>query len=418
MYSLRYAGPADAVLREIGFGNLRRSIPGSRSLPIDAGTGDSFALQAALGAGPVNVEALVRYGSSLEGRRRFRGTRQLVELDLLDVGYVRARFFLLPDDDIDPAGLRVAKSLPGGELSIDGRPFTLLQVGVDYRFDNGAGQIWLTRSLAGSEELAVTYTKSGQPVGSDGLGVSAIIDPSGARQAFTRTAFPGYFAPIADGDWLFLRRQGLNSYWEMRNAFALEDLGEGRVPDQVSAEIMRTATHATNDAYAGLEDRFIVAPAAGVMFFTFADIVGVHPRPFPGEAPFAPPLAPANNPYDPANPIYGGFAYPPASASLTTVRVRYLLSTDLFSLGTAVIPGSVRVTVDGASLAPSAYSVEPDSGTISFLPGTIGPESDVEVVFRSAPFAGAGQDFLAAIGARVGDERRGARNLLALELPI
>lgn len=418
VYSLRYTGSEGDALREIGLGNLQRSIAGTRYVPLDAGMSDSFALRAVVSAGPVDLEALARYGASLEGRRRFRGTRQLVEMDLLDVDYVRARFFLLPDAGIDSASLRLVKSLSTGELTIDGRRFTLLQAGIDYRLDNAAGQLWLKRSLGPSEELCVTYTKAGQPVGSSGLGANAIIDAAGARQAFTRSAFPAYFAPPADGDWLFLRTQGLNSYWEMRNAFALDDLDEGRIPDQLSAQILRTATLAPNAAYAGLEDRLTAAPAAGVVFFTFADSVGLHPRPFPGEAPFAPPITAANNPYDPANPIYGGLAPPPSSASLTTVRVRYLLSTDLYSLGPGVIKDSVRVTVDGALLAPNAYAVDTDAGTISFPSGTIGPESDVEVFYKYAPFAGAGRELLAAVGARAGDERLGARNLLTLELPI
>jgi hypothetical protein len=310
-YSLSWMGDEFTALKEISVGNLRRAMPGSLLLPVDAGTSESFAAHAAAEAGPVRLEALVRYGASLEGRRTFRGTRERFEIDLLEVGYVRARFFLLPDQGIDAASIRVARSSSTGELSIDGRPYTLLQPGLDYRLDNSAGRLTVSRPLSQLEELCVSYTRAGLPVGSPGLGTNAIIDAAGSRATFTRAAFPEYFAPPVDGEWLYLRRQGLASYWEMRNAFALDDLEEGRVPEQLSVRILRTATLAPNEEYADLERSVAVDAAAGVVLFEFTDSTGFHPRPFPGEKPFEPPLTAANNPYDTANPIYGGLSYPP-----------------------------------------------------------------------------------------------------------
>ncbi len=60
----------------------------------------------------------------------------------------------------------------------------------------------------------------------------------------------------------------------------------------------------------------------------------------------------------------------------------------------------------------------PVAGTITFTPGVIGPQSDIEVVYRWTPIAGAGREFVAAVGAAIGDERFGGRNLLALTVPI
>jgi hypothetical protein len=417
-YSLAWVGDEFSALKELSVGNLKRSVPGSLFIRMDAGTSESFAAHASAAAGPVKLDALARYGASLEGKRRFSGTRERFEIDLPEVGYVRARFFLLPDAGIDASSLRLARSSSTGELLIDGRPFALLQPGVDYRFDNAAGRITLDRSLSPLEELCVSYTKAGLPAGSAGLGTGAIIDAAGSRQDFTRGAFPGYFAPPVDGDWLFLRRQGISSYWEMRNAFALEDLGEGRVPEQLTVRILRTGTLAPNEEYADLEGSHSIDAASGVVLFEFTDAGGVHPRPFPGEKPFRPPLTPANNPYDPANPIYGGLSYPPSTASITTVRLSYLLSTDIYSLGAGVVEASVRVTVDGVLLASGSYSVDSAAGTISFAPGTVGPESDVEVTYRYAPLAGTGRGFTAALSAEAAGDRWGARNLLAMEIPV
>ncbi len=87
--------------------------------------------------------------------------------------------------------------------------------------------------------------------------------------------------------WLFLKREGLNSYWELRNTFFLEDLEEGLVPEQVSVQVLRTATLAPNPAYDGLIDDFRVSLTDATISFEFSDGTGrFYPRPFPGEDPY------------------------------------------------------------------------------------------------------------------------------------
>lgn len=421
VYSLSWMGQEDEALRAIGIGNLQRTIPGSRYVPIDAGSSESFALRAEARLGPVALEGLARYGSALEGRKRFRGSRLSVQADLADVAYARGRFFLLPDAGIDEAGLQVVKSSPTGTILVDGRRYALLERGSDWKLDNAGARLTLARALASGEELAVTYTKSGLRVGDSGLGGQAIIREGGNRDDFDEPAFPEYFGhDTGSTSWLFLRREGLNSYWELRNTFFLDDLEEGLVPEQVAVQILSTATLAPNPAYDGLADDFRISLADATISFEFADSTGrFYPRPFPGEDPFGTlPVEPANNPFDPENPIYGGVSYAPPEASITTARVRYLLSTDTYRLDVGLIADSVRVTVDGKPLASSAWTVDPVLGTITFAPGVIGPQSDVEVAYRWTPFAGAGREFVAAVGAGIGDETLGGRNLLALALPI
>jgi hypothetical protein len=417
VYSLRWQGEEDAGLRSLGIGNLQRSIPGSSYIPIDEGSPESFALTAEARLGPVTLEGLARYGSAVEGRRRFRGSRLSIEADLADVSYARARFFLLPDAGIDEAGLKVAKSSPTGTILIDGKRYALLARGTDWQLDNAGARLTLSRSLAAAEELLITYTKGGTRVGENthpGMGDLAIIDETGIRVDFDSITFPEYFGTEGGTRWLFLRKEGLSSYWELRNIFYLEDLEEGRVPEQVSVQILHTSTLAPNPAYDDLADDFRVSLANGTISFEFADGTGrFYPRPYPGEQPY-----PAVNPFDPDNPIYGSSAYAPSDASLTTARVRYVLSTDTYRLDLSIVPGSVRVTVDGQPLSSSSWTVDPLAGTITFAPGIIGPQSDVEVVYRWTPIAGAGREFVAAVGAAVGDEQRGGRNLLALTLPI
>ncbi|OHD75173.1 MAG: hypothetical protein A2177_06640 [Spirochaetes bacterium RBG_13_68_11] len=420
IYSLLWQGHEGEALRRVSIGNLHRAIPGSYFLPIDAGGSESFALTAEAQLGPVTLEGLARYGSAVEDRKRFRGSRLSIEADLADVAYARARFFLLPDADIDEAGLQVVKSSPTGPILIDGRRYALLAQGTDWKLDNAGARLTLSRSLASGDELAVTYTVRGTRVGDPSLGLQAIIDAIGARDSFNKNDWPEYFGLEGATDWLFLRRDGLNSYWELRNTFYLEDLEEGLVPEQVSVQVLRTPTFAPNPAYNDLADDFHVSLTDATISFEFIDDTGrFYPRPFPGEDPFGTlPVAPENNPFDPDNTIYGGPAYAPPEASVTTARVRYLLSTDTYRLAPGLIPDSIRVTVDGKQLPSSSWTIDPVAGTITFAPGVIGPQSDVEVVYRWMPIAGTGREFTAAVGAAFGDERLGGRNLLALTLPI
>jgi hypothetical protein len=420
IYSLLWQGREGEALRRVSIGNLYRSIPGSYFLPVDAGGSESFALTAAAELGPVALEGLVRYGSAVEGRRRFRGSRLSLEVDLADVDYVRARFFLLPDARIDETSLQVVKSSPTGPIEIDGRHYAPLAQGTDWKLDSAGARLTLTRSLGASEELAVTYTKGAARVGDAGLGLQAIIDANGNRDDFNAVDWAGYFETEGLTRWLFLRRTTLNSYWEMRNTFILEDLEEGLVPEQVSVQVLRTATLAPNPAYDDLADDFRVSLTDRTIAFEFSDTPGrIYPRPFPGEEPFGTiPVEPQNNPFDPDNTIYTGPAYAPPEASVTTARVRCLVSTDTYRLEAGLIPDSVRVTLDGEQLPSSSWTVEPVAGTITFAPGVVGPQSDIEVVFRWTPVAGAGREFVAAVGAAIGNEKLGGRNLLSLSLPI
>jgi len=415
-YSLQYLGPEDELLRELSLGNRHLGIPGSGYVPLDAGNPNSFALRGRAARGGWGLEGLVRYGMSLQGTRRFRGGRRVVETELLDVQYLRARYFLLPDSGVDEAGLRVYRSSDRiSDLEIDGKRFALLVRGTDYRFDNPRGQIALSRSLLSGEELAVYYEKGGTPVGSVTLGRNAIIDGAGLRDDFDASAYPEYFDGSATV--LYLRKGGLNSYWEMRSAYPLEELPSEAVARGVSVELLFTDNGAVNPNYGELLERFRMDPEAGAILFGFEDPAGFYPRPFPGEFPFTHPATP-DNPFAPDNPVYGGLSYPGPDASINTLRLRYAVSTDSFFLDYDLVAGSVRVTVDGVPLSPSLYTVDTMAGVITFDPGVLSPSSLVEVTYSYTPFAGGRQELLSALGIGYSTDGFQARSLTAFRYPI
>ena len=412
LYSLLYRGEEGELLRELSVGNKYLSIPGTRFVPIDAGNPQTFALRASLGKGRFSGDALLRYGVSQEGRKRFRGSRRVLESRMLDVEYVRGRFFLLPDANVNEPSLRVYRTTTGApDRVIDGKPFALLVRQADYMLDNTAARLSLQRALAAGEELSVTYTKDGASVGAPSLGLQAIIDPSGLRAPFNTTTYPQYFD--SGLSFLYLKKNGLNSYWDMRNAYALEDLAGGQAPADLRVSLFFTDTGAANENYSGLLDDYILDPVFSVLLFTFRDASGFYPRPFPGEFPF-----PTGNPFADDNPVYGGLGYPTTESSVNTLVFRYTVSADAYFLDFDLVEGSVRVTVDGVSAGPSAFSVDYASGMLTFNPGVLGPSSEVEVTYRFTP-AGAGRSELFA-AARVGYDLGWlqAANLTTFTLPV
>jgi hypothetical protein len=176
VYSLQYQGLEDEFLQEISVGNRHLSIPGTRLIPIDQGNPTSYALRTRMGTDRLQIQGLVRYSQALSGKKRFRGSSQLVDTELLDVNYVKRRFFFLPDSEIDESSLELLRSSDApADRTIDGEYFKLLVRGEDYRFDNSIGWIYLKRILSEDEQLLVYYKKDGDEVGDLTLGIDAVI---------------------------------------------------------------------------------------------------------------------------------------------------------------------------------------------------------------------------------------------------
>ena len=414
-YSLIYRGSDDAVLQELSLGNKYLSITGDRFTNVDQGNTDSYALRGIFQHGDFGIEGLVRYDIASEGSRRFRGQRRIVTSNVPDVGYVKGRFFLLPDKRIDEGSLIVLKSSSGASyISVDGRGFSLLNRHNDYRFDNSAGRLDLIYALSPDEELIIYYEKDGMSAGSPILGQNAIIDTDGMRRNFNSFDFGNYFT---DSGYLYLKKNGMGSYWEMRNGYYLEGLMAGQLPEELTVSLLRTSDGSVNTHYEALLADLLVDPDAGVLFFSFEDEVGFYPRPFPGEYPYTHPTE-GSNPFDPDNPVYGGADYPGPENSLHELKITYALAEDRFFLDYDIIAGSVRVILDGATLGSHLFSVDYETGIIRFSEGIVGPFSDIEVYYRYMPFAGGEPDFFTGLGLSYSSDRLNLRNLSTYSLPI
>jgi hypothetical protein len=400
-YSIMYKGKNDEFLKEVTLGNKYLSIEGSRYVPIDEGNADSFALRALASWRDLYIEGLLRYDVATEGKKQFKGYRKNVDMSVLDVDYVKARYFFLPDSGIDEPTLELYRSTEStGDLTIDGKQFRLLTRGVDYDFDNTLGRIYLEDDLDLDEELLVYYEKGGNAVGSPPLGTGAIIDDTGARVDFNEASFPDYFDTGLT--YLYLRKESFNSYWELKNVYYLEDL-EGENVYDVEIELLYTLNNGINDNYEGMLDQYQIDASRALITFDFSDGTAFYPRPFPGEEPYDPLSAPypagdPRNPFDPSNPVYGGVNYPTADNSETTIHLQYSFSSESFFLDFNLVPGSVKVRVNGAVLDPSNYEVDNEFGIITFNKNVITPASDIVITYKYNLFGEGDKSLFAALG--------------------
>ena len=402
-YSLLYKGTNEEFLKEATLGNKYLSIEGSRYVPIDEGNTDSFALRGLASWRDLYLEGLLRYDVATEGSKQFKGFRKNVDMRVLDVDYAKARYFFLPDAGVDEATLNLYRSTDTiGDITADGKQFRLLTRGVEYDFDNSNGRIYLEDDLDLDEELIVYYEKDGYSVGDPNLGTDAIIDSSGTRVNFNSTSFSEYFnnLPLPASRYLYLRKESFNSYWELKNIYFLDEL-EGENVYDVEIELLYSLNSGINDNYASLLEEYEIDSSRGIILFNFSDGTAFYPRPFPGEEPYDPagaPFTPEENPFDSANPVYGGLNYPTADNSVNTIHIAYSYSAESFFLDFNLVPGSVRVKVNGSRLDPAYYQVDHEFGIITFEENVISPSSDIDITYRYNLFGEGDKSLFAALG--------------------
>ena len=414
IYSVSYRGKEDEFLQEVTAGNRELAIEDSRFIPIDEGNQDSFALRGRAGWRGFSFDGLLRYNEAYEGKKTFSGLKDSVRMEVLDTGYAANRFFFLPDTGIEEESLILYRSAAGSaDAVIDGRTFRSLRRGDDYDFDNTTGWLYLTTSLNSGQELAVYYEKGGYPVGGPQLGQQAIID-GGVRTDFNSVAFPGYFDSTST--YLYLKKRGLNSYWELRNGYYLEDF-QGQAIYDLDIELFFTSSIALNTNYDGLLSFYEVDTKRGVIFFIFTDTEGLfYPRPFPGEYPYT--GVNPTDPFDPDNQVYGGVGGSLDVNSVNTLSLHYSYSIDSYFLNFNVVPGSVKVSVDGQLVDASLYTVDYDFGILTLEEGVVRPSSSLIISYRYTGFGGGDQSFLSAFGVGYDTGLLRARNLTAYETPF
>jgi hypothetical protein len=419
-YHVMYKGKDDEFVKEASFGNKEMAIRDSRYIDIDEGNQDSFALRGKAGWKNLHMEGLFRFNRAFQGRKEFRGLKNSIQIDALDVDYVKRTFFFLPDADIDENSLEAYRTATSQvDLTANGKEFVLLNRGTDYSFDNTNGRLFLLDSLALDEELLVFYEKGGVPVGDTTLGQNAIINGSPStptRENFNSTSFSQYFISAGTRTYLFLYQEAFNSYWELKNAYFLDEF-EGNALFNIEIDLVSSINRGINDNYDDLLSQYEVDIERGAILFNFEDTVGFYPRPFPGIFPFTHPTTP-DNPFDPDNPVYGSVGEPLVEDSINTLLITYSYNAETYFLDFNIVPGSVEVTVNGNMLEPKFYSVEYDIGFLTFSPGIVKPSDTIVIDYRYTAFGAGDQSLFSAFGLYYENGFFYAQNLTAYDTVI
>ncbi|MCK4516233.1 MAG: hypothetical protein KAU31_13310, partial [Spirochaetaceae bacterium] len=347
----------------------------------------------------------------------FVGSRRVFELTVRDTNHVRRKHFFLPDVGMDDGSLEVyASTNSGGDIELDGRSFTRLQSPDDYTLDRARAWIHLS-SMLSSQDLIVTCTFGGVRLGDPILGQSAYINESGVRENFSVTTHPEQFGDTAGIRYLYLNRDGQNSYWEHRGVYALEELSQISEVDLVQIDLLLTGLLESNSNYADVITEHIVDTSRGLVIFAPEDAVGFYPRPFPGLFPYTHAVSPGN-PFDPANSVYSDLNAAAEADSVNTLRFRFSGEPACFTIDELFIQDSVTVRVAGRELDGGQFIVDDSTGVVSIADGIVSPESSVTIRYRRAGDQDVARSLLVAASA---DWSRGGftvHGMVAVDVPF
>lgn len=384
-----YQGPEDAFLRDVRVGTDSFAM---ESYPyLNQTRGEEPAFGAYLRAeGPGNRHELLLQYQAAEGQRDvYLGRRLLNERVIDPASYLRGRFFVLPDGNVENPIVYLED--PEGEITgSDGRSYRRARLGSEAVISAAEGRLTLPERPAG--RVLVSYTKGGAPVGSSGLGTEALvyaeagmlapgagepIDFSFRSESYLGIPLDSLEVRVEGASALLIQDPARFSPFELQNRYALgSDGNETEAPAAENAEA-RLQWRSGGDPF----------PLPGIDLTREEDLLIVtgpaeSPRDAGARYPFA--LDEAGYPE-----LYGP---PPASGGETTpfvLALRTLTEVSEVTLPNRVIPGSVSVTRNG--LPEYGYRLDPGTGALRFVT-PISPLDRIELRYR-----------LESAGSEVGD---------------
>ncbi len=395
-----YQGRPGEFVQEVKVGNAPLSISEYPYIDIGEGTENAPGASALFETSRSSHEALLRYESSGSERMTFIGMNELREERIEPGSYIRGRFFVLPDGDVEDLRLYL-EDATGSIVAADGRRYRQADLDAEAVVSRSAGTLQLREAAAG--QVVVSYTKGGLPVGTGGVGLgeAALVGPLGADEGAlidpdVRSDFSfgagdyygldlGSLETTVDGrQSLVLYRPGAFNPFEVQRYYETETdpaadsdtlfVRRGGLREVSFAPVRAARLDAEVDA---LE---VIAP----------DEPGMDPRaaafryPFLGTEPEAPRL-------------YGPRPQRTPGSTSFEILVRGLRPVSALSLGSDIVPGTVRVQRNGAT--DNSFTVDYRTGRLE-TPLPINPSDVIEVSFRSYSGGGIGGDLLFAFGNR------------------
>lgn len=391
---LGYRGEAPGVVRSVILGNGGIEISPSEFLQVPAQPASSLGASALLVSGVSANEFLLRWDSAEERSKTFMGKSELLEETVPLDSYIRGRFFFLPDSGVDSGDFSVYIEDPhkGTITADDGKVYR--KAGIDdVSLDANEGTVALKALQKG--RVLVFYRKGGLAIGHSTLGAGALPGENGSRRDLAQPPMDFRFIPAAPYvqpddylgqdmsfrrvklsgvDCLLLWEPGDNSPFEIDSSYAFENL-----PPEDPARI-RFRLEAKQAGVALPEVDFRALPDR-MRFEVFvdpdlrADFHNMYPFPDPD-----------------------GLLYGPLRDSLDgyltyEIRVQLLNPAGEIVLEPDIVPGSVRVFVNG--IAETRFQADPASGRLTFQV-EIHDTDRIDVHYRVSSTGFSGGDILFA----------------------
>ena len=357
-------------------------------------------------------EFMVRLDAAREETITYRNGRIVTETTIDSGNYVRGRFFVLPDGNLET--LSVYEETPDGEYAgSDGRAYRPVSLATETTFSLADGTLAFDRQPTG--RVLVYYTKGGAPVGNAGLGAGSFFlladgspdpdqpagfsfdDPEGLLSIYGANvnwaaATPEEKAQLESGYFRVTTELGGAPVHDALVLFEPGRYGPFEIAANYESPVTLSSSVAvgfTSPGGSALDLSPLVAEKRQSSGIVSVVAPGAAPRAYASRYPFADPAID-----EPVPELYG-----PASRSHAS-RVRITLqqssATDAITLDRSFIPGSVRIVRNGT---PEREFQVLDSGEVAFSRPLTTTDS-VDVRYRSRA-AGEQQDTLLGIGNRI-----------------
>lgn len=354
LYDIKYEGARDELIKEIKAGNIDLTIPGSKYVVYSGGSKSAFGVKGVLENRSFKLQAVISLTKGVSETRTFKGQKKEQKITVRDIAYVKRVYFLLPDRSIDQNSLRVYRTTTetNQAVQISGGLYKLQLAGKDFSVNFQNGNLDLARALSKNENLLVTYTVGGSQV-------PGSFNPYGSFQSHEL---------VDDGGtrFLYLKRVGYYSRFERKGIYRL---GYGNVDVTRGFEfyIVNTADGARSDTVQFNPSDYRLDAQTGVLEFYLLE--PFQDKPGVGEA------------------LYHSANDPQTSDSVYSLYFAFMHRLDTFQLRFNIIPGSERITVNGARMQRDVdYRLDYMTGTLSFI-STINENDTIEASYEYKPFS-------------------------------
>ncbi len=392
-----YYGEEGEFLQEARIGNTDIGYGEAGTFSIPAASRDSLGAYALMSTESTTHQAAVRYDPAQSEEVSYRGSN-LIEEERLEVrDFVRGRFFVLPDDNVE--NLEVYLQDDSGIYDDGaGRSYRRLDSS-EMVVSSTEGLVFLKEPAGG--DVAVHYTKGGLPVGADTLGTNALCGigsstgPLDLDQqisfAWTATEADYFnFLGITDfTDWqrqlsgksnpsLLLYSPGQWSPFEIQGVYGSGGLGTVE-PEGLSA--LLTDRNGSE------------GPVLPIVQFQDPEALRISPEGFglrEHEARY--PLLTYQAEFSDAQYIYGPDAAGSTEAIDRELLLEKLSPVSSYNIGSNALEGSVEVLRNG--VPTGNFTFNPDTGEINFfIPPASGERIDIR--YRSQTSKAVGGDIYA-----------------------